>query len=54
MTPEWIAIFTDAQPAIRRMASKEPGPGQIHVLQARKRVAALRKAWPSITIEPST
>ena len=27
-TPERVTIFTDAQAAIRRMASDEPGPGQ--------------------------
>jgi len=26
--PEWVTIFTDAQVAIRPMASDEPGPGQ--------------------------
>jgi len=28
-TPERVTIFTDAQAAIRRMASEEPGPGQL-------------------------
>jgi ribonuclease HI len=28
MIPERVTIFTDAQAAIRRMASDEPGPGQ--------------------------
>ena len=41
-TPERITIFTDAQAAIRRMASEEPGPGHI---------ATLRKARPGIIIE---
>jgi len=51
MTPERVTIFTDAQAAIRRMASYEPGPGQQYALQARKHIAALRKARPGITIE---
>jgi len=44
MTPEGVTIFTDAQAAIRRMASHEPGPGQQYALQARKHIAALRRA----------
>ena len=28
-TPERVMIFTDAQAAIKRMASEEPGAGQI-------------------------
>jgi len=32
-TPERVTIFTDAQAAIRRMASDEPGPGQQYALQ---------------------
>jgi len=35
-TPERVTIFSDAQAAIRRMASDEPGPGQWYALQARK------------------
>jgi len=27
ITPERVTIFTDAQAAIRRMASEDPGPG---------------------------
>ena len=50
-TPERITIFSDAQAAIKRMASDEPGPGQKYALQARKYIAALRKARPGITIE---
>ena len=38
-TPERVTIFTDARPAIRRMASEE-----MYVLQARKRIAVLRRA----------
>ena len=48
---ERITIFTDAQAAIRRMASEEPGPGQQYALQARKHIASLRRARPAITIE---
>jgi len=51
MTPERVTIFTDAQAAIRRMASDEPGPGQQYVIQARMHIAALRRARPGITIE---
>jgi len=53
MTPERVTIFTDAQAAIRRMASDEPGPGQQYTLQlpARKHIAALRRARPGITTE---
>jgi len=50
-TPERVTIFTDAQAAIRRMASDEPGPGQQYALQARKHIATLRKARPGIVIE---
>jgi len=50
-SPERITIFTDAQAAIRRMASAEPGPGQQYVLQARKHIATLRRARPGVIIE---
>ena len=33
------------------MAFDEPGPGQQYALQARKHIAALRKARPGIAIE---
>jgi len=49
--PERVTIFTDAQAAIRRMASEEPGPGQKYALQARKHITVLRKARPDITTE---
>ena len=49
--PERVTIFTDSQPAIRRMASDEPGPGQQYALQARKHIASLRGARPGIVIE---
>jgi ribonuclease HI len=48
---ERITIFTDAQAAIRRMASDEPGPGQKYALEARKYIAALRRKVPGIVIE---
>jgi len=50
-TPERVTIFSDAQAAIRRMTSDEPGPGQQYAIQARKHIAALRRARPNITIE---
>ena len=50
-TLERVTIFSDAQAAIKRMASDEPGPGQHYALQARKHIAALRRAKPGITIE---
>jgi len=50
-TPERVTIFSDAQAAIKRMASDEPGPSQQYALQARKHIAALRKARPDIIIE---
>jgi ribonuclease HI len=49
--PNRITIFTDAQAAIRRMASDEPGPGQKYALEARKNITALRRAVPDIVIE---
>jgi len=50
-TLERVTIFTDAQAAIRRMASDEPGPGQTYALQTRKRIAVLRKARTGVIIE---
>jgi len=50
-TPERVTIFSDAQAAIKRMASDELGPGKQYALQARKHIATLRKARPGITIE---
>ena len=49
--PNHVTIFTDAQAAIRRMASDEPGPGQKYALEAREHIAVLRRAVPDITIE---
>ena len=48
---EQVTIFTDAQAAIRRMASEEPGPGQQYANKARKHIATLPRARPGITIE---
>jgi hypothetical protein len=45
--PQRVTIFTDAQSAIRRTASETPGPGQKHVILARKYIAALRSARQS-------
>jgi len=50
--PERVTIFTDAQAAIRRMASDDPGPGQQYALQARKHIAVLHRAGPGIIIDP--
>jgi len=49
--PERITVFTDAQAAIGRMASEESSPGQMYALEARKHIAAPRRARPDITIE---
>ena len=48
MTPERVTILTDAQAAIKRMASDGTGPGQIQVFQAGNHIAALRWARPDI------
>jgi len=48
---ERITIFTDAQAAIRRMASQESGPGQKYAILARRHIAKLRRARLGITIE---
>jgi len=50
-TPERVTIFSDAQAAIQRMASDEPGPGQQYALQARKHITTLRRARKDIVIE---
>ena len=49
--PERVTIFSDAQTAIRQMASDEPGTGQQFALQARKHIATLRQSRPVIIIE---
>jgi hypothetical protein len=42
-TPERVTIFTDAQAAIKRMASEELAPGQEYAVQASKNIAVLRR-----------
>jgi len=49
--PERVTIFSDAQAALARIASDEPGPGQQYALKARKWVAQLRKTRPGSRIE---
>ena len=49
--PARVTIFTDAQAAIRRMASEEPGSGQQYALQGRRHIAALRCTRPGMIIE---
>ena len=39
-------IFSDAQAAIRRMSSDDPGPGQKSAIEARQQIAALRTREP--------
>jgi ribonuclease HI len=51
MVPEPVTIFTDAQAAIRRMVSEDPGPGQKYAIMARQHIVTLRRARPDITIE---
>jgi len=50
-TPAKVTIFTDAQAAIWRMASQEPGPGQKYAIQARKWIKVLREVRPQVEIE---
>jgi hypothetical protein len=47
-TPGRVTIFTNAQAAIRRMASEEPDPGQMYASQAQKHIAALQRVRPDI------
>jgi ribonuclease HI len=49
--PERVTVFTDAQAAIRRMESDEPGPGQKYAIEARRWITSLRKMRPEIVIE---
>jgi hypothetical protein len=46
--PERVTIFTDAQAAIRRIASEAPGPGQKYAILARQHIRTLRRARPDI------
>jgi len=50
-TRSHVTIFTDAQVAIKRMSSDEPGPWQKYALEARQHIAELRRKAPGITIE---
>jgi len=49
MVPEWVTIFTDAQAAIRCMASENPSPGQKYAILERRHIEALQRARPSIS-----
>jgi len=51
LTHKRIAIYTDAQAAIRRMGSDEPGPGQKYSLEARKHIATIPRRRPGVTAE---
>jgi len=51
LVPERVTVFTDAQAAIARIGSDEPGPGQQYALKAREWVGQLRTARPGIQIE---
>jgi ribonuclease HI len=50
-TPERVTIFTDAQAAIQRISSDEPGPGQKYAIQASKWIATLRRMKPEVVVE---
>jgi ribonuclease HI len=50
-TPERVMVFTDAQMAIQRITSEEPGAGQKYAIQARKWITALRRMNPKVTVE---
>ena len=45
-----VTIFTDAQAAITRMASDEPGPGQVYAIAARKHLSTLRRLQPGVKV----
>jgi ribonuclease HI len=44
-------VFTDAQAAIQRITSEEPGPGQKYAIQARKWITTLRRMKPEVVVE---
>ena len=46
-----VTIFTDAQAAIWRVTSDDPGPGQKYAIMARKHIATLRAKEPGVRIE---
>jgi len=49
--PKAVTVFTDAQAAMARIASDEPGPAQQYARQARKWIAKLRDRDGNIRIE---
>ena len=49
--PKAVTIFTDAQAAIARIASEEPGPAQQYARQARKWIAKPRERDRNLRIE---
>ena len=49
--PGAVTIFSDAQAAIGRMTTDEPGPGQLYAVSGGKWIAELRKARPGIRIK---
>jgi ribonuclease HI len=50
-TPDTVTYFTDAQAAMKRLTSEDPGPGQMHAFQARSPITTLRRARPDSIIE---
>jgi len=46
-----LTIFTNAQAAIWRMTSGDPGPGQKYAIEARKHIAELRRRGPEVSVE---
>jgi len=49
--PKAVTVFTDAQAAMARIASDEPGPTQQYARQARKWIAKLRERDRNVRIE---
>jgi len=49
--PKAVTIFTDAQAAMARIASEEPGPAQQYAQQAREWIAKLRRSDRNLRIE---
>jgi len=50
-SPGRVLIISDAQAAIRRMASEEPGPGQANAIEERRWIMAIWRANSAIAIE---
>jgi len=46
-----VTVFTDAQAAIWRLSSDEPGPGQKYALEARTHIASFRWKEPNVRID---